>query len=290
MWGTWAAVGFAWLVTRLPLKLALDTGRALGWAAYHLSAGRRHIARVNLSLCFPEAGGAERERRLKQVFQHVGAGAMEAAITWLNPNSPLGERVQIEGLEHLRNAHAQGRGVLLLGGHFTCLDTFSPALTRHVDVDVMYRRSKNPVWDWLQLRGRRRYYGAVIERSDVRALLRALKAGHIVWYAADQDYGPKHSVFAPFFGVPAATITTPSRLAQFNESPVVFLEIYRDWHTLAWHVTLRPAPPGYPTGDEVADATRANELVEEAVARHPDQYLWIHRRFKTRPQGEARPY
>ncbi len=290
LWGTWVVVAVAWVIARAPLRAVVACGRALGLLAYHLARSRRHIAEVNLALCFPALDAAVRACMARRVFQHVAVGALETAVTWLNPNAELTSRVTFEGLGHLLDAQAKQRGVLLLGGHFTSIDVVSQALSQHAPIDVMYRANKNPVWEWLQVRGRRRYHAQVIERADTRTTLRNLKAGHTIWYAADQDYGPKHSVFAPFFGVPAATITAPARLARFNQSPTLFIEIWRDWHEPAWHVRIGEPLPDYPSGDDVADAERVNALVEAAVRRHPEQYLWIHRRFKTRPPGEPRPY
>ena len=290
VWGTWVLVALGWLVARLPLRGVVMCGRGLGRLAYHAASARRHVADVNLHLCLPSLDDTGRQQLIREVFQHVAVGALETAVTWLNPNRDLTSQVTIAGVEHLRKAQQQQRGVLLLGGHFTSIDFVSQAMSRQVDLDVMYRANKNPVWEWLQVRGRARFHAAVVERGDTRTTLRRLKAGHTLWYAADQDYGPKHSVFAPFFNVPAATITAPARLARFNDSPTLFIEISRDWDALSWHVKISPPLAGYPSDDDVADATRLNALVEAAIKRHPEQYLWIHRRFKTRPAGERRPY
>ncbi|MCZ6709466.1 MAG: LpxL/LpxP family Kdo(2)-lipid IV(A) lauroyl/palmitoleoyl acyltransferase [Gammaproteobacteria bacterium] len=290
VWGTWLIVGLGWLLARLPLPAVIHVGRVLGRVGYHLADSRRHIAQVNLALCFPELSEAERGELTRQTFQHVAVGALETTLPWLNPNRDLTSHIELQGVEHLHKAQALGRGVVLIGGHFTAMDIISQALKAAVDIDVMYRENKNPVWEWLQVTGRRRYFAGVIERSDTRQTLRSLKAGRTVWYAPDQDYGPKHSVFAPFFGVPAASITATSRLARFNDSPVVFMSHFRHWDTLTWTVTFSPMIDGFPSDDEVADTTLINSVVERAVRQHPAQYLWIHRRFKTRPEGEAKLY
>jgi KDO2-lipid IV(A) lauroyltransferase len=198
--------------------------------------------------------------------------------------------VQVNGAKHLIEARSLGRGVLLVAGHFTALDIFSQAIAAIADTDVMYRENKNAAWEWLQLQGRKHYFKAVIERSDIRETLRRLKAGDIVWYAPDQDYGAKHSVFAPFFGIQAASITATPRIARFNNSPVVFMTHYRNESNIGWTMTFYPMLEDFPSGNDVSDATRINALVEDAVRRHPAQYLWMHRRFKTRPPGEARFY
>ncbi|MDH3644627.1 MAG: lipid A biosynthesis acyltransferase [Gammaproteobacteria bacterium] len=289
VWPTWSFVGVAWLLARLPLGPLTSLGRLLGRAAYYVAPARRHIAEVNLRLCFPGLDDAARDALVRKNFQHVAVGALEVMVPWLNPKRDLSARIELEGVAHLREAQRLGRGVVLIGGHFTAMDIISQAIA-DLDIDVMYRENKNPVWEWLQVSGRRRYFDGVIERSDTRQTLRRLKAARTVWYAPDQDYGPKHSVFAPFFGVPAASITATSRLARFNDSPVLFMSHFRDWQTLTWKVIFGPIIEGFPTDDDVADATLMNEVLEGVVRQQPEQYLWIHRRFKTRPEGEPRPY
>lgn len=290
VWPTWLLVGAGWLLARLPLSWLVAVGRMLGAAAWHLARRRRHITEVNLALCFPERSAAERQVLARASFRHTGVAAAEMMLAWLNPRRDLTSRFRVSGAEHLLAAQALGRGVVLVSGHFSCLDISSRPVSRLTPVDVMYRENKNPVWEWLQVRGRSRYFPAVIERDDVRHTLRRLKQGHTVWYAADQDYGRKHSVFAPFFGHPAATITATARLARFNDSPVVFMTQFRNLDALTWEICFEPPLEDFPAADDVANATRINRLIEAAVRRHPDQYLWAHRRFKTRPEGEPRPY
>lgn len=139
------------------------------------------------------------------------------------------------------------------------------------------------------LKGRKRIYEGVIERKNTRQILTRLKQGATIWYAADQDYGIKHSVFVPFFNVNAATITATTRLAQFNHSAVLFLSHFRDPQTRTWSLHISEVP-GYPSGDKVTDAILMNAMIEKEIRKHPEQYLWLHRRFKTRPEGEDRPY
>jgi len=292
-WPTWLLVGLGWLACRLPTPVLTRHGRTLGHAAYvasgPLGGSRRHIAETNVALCFPELDAPARARLVRDVFAHAGVSLVETALVWLNPGRNLGARTRVEGLEHLTSAASLNRGVLLVGGHFSAMDAVAPRLASLVDLDVTYRANRNPVWEWLQVRGRRRYFGAVIERRQMREAVRRLAAGRILWYAPDQDYGPRRSVFAPFFGVPAATITTTGRLARINDSPVVFVSHCRDLARGTWTVRFEPLP-GYPTRDKLADATRINEVLEATVRRRPAQYLWLHRRFKTRPPGAAPVY
>jgi KDO2-lipid IV(A) lauroyltransferase len=289
-WPAWLVVAMAWPLARLPLPWLLALGRGFGRAAWHLALRRRHITRVNLALCFPELDTAARERLGRLSFEHAGVSVAEMVLVWLNPGRRLESRFTVCGIEHLTAAQARGRGVLVVSGHFSCIDVASQPVSDRVELDVMYRENKNPVWEWLQVRGRRRYFDGVVERDDTRQALRRLKQGRTLWYAADQDYGPRHSVFAPFFGVPAATITATARLARLNGSPVVFLSQFRDLDQATWEVHFHPPLENFPSGDDVADATRINQEIETAVRAHPEQYLWAHRRFKTRPPGAADLY
>ncbi len=290
VWGAWPVVGLAWLAARLPLSWLFGLGRGFGIAAYRLARSRRHITEVNLALCFPQSSAAARQDLARAAFVHAGVSLTEMALVWLNPRRDLSPRFSITGMEHLRQAQARGRGVILLAGHFSCIDVASGPVSSQADLDVIYRQNKNPVWEWLQVKGRGAYFDGVIERDDTRQILRRLKAGRTLWYAADQDYGPRHSVFAPFFGVPAATITATARLARFNDSPVLLLAQFRDLDTRTWRVEIQPPIEDFPSGDDVADATRINAVIEGAIRAHPEQYLWAHRRFKTRPPGEPSPY
>jgi Kdo2-lipid IVA lauroyltransferase/acyltransferase len=290
VWGAWMLIACGWLLARLPLRILVALGQAIGNLAFVVARSRRHITRVNLALCFPELDASAQQRLARDVFRHAGVSLCEQLVAWLNPRKPVARRFTVVGADHLRAAAAEGRGVLLVGAHFSCMDFASQALTQAVDIDVIYRANRNPAWEWLQVHGRQHYFDGVIERDDTRQVLRRLQAGRAIWYAADQDYGRKHSVFAPFFGIPAATITAGARLARFNDSPVLFIRQHRNLADLTWEVEIGAPIDGYPSGDDVADATRLNAIIEAAIRRDPAQYLWLHRRFKTRPAGEARPY
>ncbi|MAT84061.1 MAG: lipid A biosynthesis lauroyl acyltransferase [Gammaproteobacteria bacterium] len=290
VWGAWLVVAAAWLVARLPLAWLLGLGQGVGLAGYRLARHRRHVTEVNLALCFPDLPPRERARLARESFRHAGVSLAEMVRVWLAPRRSLAARFEIHGVEHLERARAAGRGVILLAGHFSCIDVASGPVSALTPMDVIYRENKNPVWEWLQVHGRRHYFDHVIEREDTRRMLRNLRAGHVVWYAADQDYGRRHSVFAPFFGRQAATITATARLARFNGSPVLLISQHRDLASRTWEVRFHPPLEDFPTGDDAADAARVNAVIEAAVRRHPEQYLWAHRRFKTRPPGEPDPY
>ncbi len=289
VWPTWILVGFAWLIARLPLSAIAWLSGALGAVAFVFARARREITRTNLALCFPDMPEADREALARASFRHTVMGVLESTTVWLNPGRDIAGRTRLHDSVRLEDCRTEGRGVVLLGGHFSALDVMGPGM-KDVDVDVIYRENKNPVWEWLQVRGRSRYFGAVIERSDTRTILRRLKAGRVIWYAADQDYGRKRSVFAPFFGIPTASITATAKLAAFNRSPVLLVSNFRNLSDLTWDLYFSEPLTGFPVGDDVADATAINQVIESAIHRYPEQYLWMHRRFKTRPEGEPSFY
>ena len=289
-WPKWILVGCLWIVARLPIGAVFMMGRMIGFLGYHLAKSRRHITEVNIAKCFPELSAQQQQALVRENFVHTGIGAVEIALPWLNPSRDLADRFKIEGVEHLNAAHELGNGIVLVGAHYTTIDITSQPLGALGFVDVMYRLNKNPVWESLQYNGRKAFFDGVVERSDMRQILKRLRQGRTMWYAADQDYGIKHSVFAPFFGIDTATITVTSRLASKNKSAVLMLHQFRDLKRKTWTLKFTPMLENFPSGDDLADATRLNAMLEAEVKSVPAQYLWMHRRFKTRPTGEASFY
>ncbi len=289
-WPTWVLVGFAWLIARLPMSWIQGLGAAAGRLLYRFGRSRRRITERNIELCFPKLDPDAHTRLVREVFHNLGIGGLESLTAWLNPRRDFAAHTTITGSEHLERAIAEQRGVVLLGAHFLVMDVMCAPIAASGPIDVMYRYNKNPVWEWLQVKGRAQYFDGVIEREDTRRVLKSLKQGRAVWYAPDQDYGAKHSVFAPFFGIDAATITATSRFARLNGSPVLFLRLSRERDRAQWHMHFTPVLEDFPTGDDVDDATRINALLEEQIRLDPAQYLWLHKRFKTRPPGEASLY
>ncbi len=287
---TWSGIGAAWLLTRLPVGWQLALGRGLGRLAWHLARRRRHIGEVNLRLCFPDLSATERRRLLRAHFRALGMGVVETAMSWWLPGRRLRPLVTLEGLEHLEAALARGRGVILLSAHFTTLEIAGRLLALQAPFHVMYRSHKNPVFEAVMRRARERHFDRAIRRDDLRGFLRSLRQGMPVWYAPDQNYGREHSIFVDFFGVPAATITATHRLARLSGAPVVPFFPQRLGEDPRYRLRLLPALEGFPGDDEVADTRRINALIEEAVRACPEQYLWVHRRFKTRPPGAAPVY
>ncbi|HEY4560855.1 MAG TPA: LpxL/LpxP family Kdo(2)-lipid IV(A) lauroyl/palmitoleoyl acyltransferase [Lysobacter sp.] len=287
-WPMLAGIALLEGAARLPWGLQRVLGRALGGIAYALASSRRHAARVNLRLCLPEMDEAARTRLLRESFRDFGIGLFEFARAWWGEVAPMRRDVVIEGLEHLKQLQAQGRGVLMVSGHFMTLEMCGRLLCDHVPLAGMYRRYRNPVMEWAVKRGRLRYAAAMFANDEIRPAMRHLKQGGFLWYAPDQDMRGKETVFAPFFGVPAATITATHQFARLTGCAVVPFFHRRE----GGRYVLRIAPPleGFPSKDAVADSARVNAAIEAMVREAPSQYLWIHRRFKRRPDGAAPPY
>lgn len=280
------------LMARLPFPLQIRLGAFIGFLSYHLARGRRRVCETNLRLCFPELSAAERASMVRRVFRSNGIGFVEICIAWCRDNEDFRDRVQFHGLENLEAAAAQGRGVLLFGAHLTTFEISGFLFSLVGELNCTYRANdKNPLFDAFMYNGRSRLYEGVYERKDIRGAMRCLKQGKTLWYAPDQDYGAQHSVFVPFFGNLAATITAGTRFAQFNDSPVVFFSHYRREDDSGYDIYFSPALENYPSGDDEEDGIIINKLVEDAIRKQPDQYLWLHKRFKTPPPGSTKnPY
>ncbi len=291
-WGLWLGLGLFWLVAQLPYAWLLRLGRGLGALTYRLAGSRQRIARRNLELCFPDLSAAERERLVRENFASMGIAFFEMAISWWWPRQRLSRLAHIEGLEHLQRAQAEGRGVILMALHFTTLEIGAALLGQRQTIDGMYREHANPVFDYVQRRGRERHNAdaTAIEREDIRAMLKVLRAGRAIWYAPDQDYGRKQSLFVPLFGIPAATVTATTKFARLGKAQVMPFIQTRLADGSGYRLTIHPPLADFPGESEEADCRRINRWVEQAVRRHPEQYLWAHRRFKSRPDGEPSLY
>ena len=276
------------LGARLPWSLQRGLGRGVGLLARGVARDRHRAAAINLALCFPEKTQAERDALLRDSFRDLGIGLFEFARAWWGSAGPMRRTVRIEGLEQLDEVRAQGRGVLLISGHFMTLEMCGRLMCDHLPLAGMYRRHRNPVMEWAVKSGRLRYASAMFTNDEIRPAIRHLKQGGFLWYAPDQDMRGKDTVFAPFFGVPAATITATHQFARLSGCAVVPFFHRRDG---ADYVLRLGAPlADFPSADATADSTRVNAAIEEMVRQAPTQYLWIHRRFKRRPPGMTSPY
>lgn len=288
-WATWLVLAVLVSIAYLPLALTRPLGRALGRLFYRYASRRRRITEINVALCFPELSDAERDLRVREILCNVGLSFIETAVALWAPDRKFKQLYTIEGLDILHRLESQGKGVLLLGGHYTTLDVAGRIMGLNIECDMIYRVDRNPLLADAMARARESYSGSAIERDDVRQLVKNLRKGHRIWYAPDQDYGVQNTVFAPFFGLQASTVTATARMAQMGRACVCPFEHWRD-ETGIYHVRIKEPLADFPSGDDAADASRVNAVVESVVRRYPAQYLWVHRRFKTRPEGEKSPY
>ena len=291
-WLLWLGLALLWLLVQLPYRVLLMLGRALGALMYRLAGSRRTIAARNLELCFAQLSAAERERLLQENFASTGIAFFEMAMSWWWPKARLARLAHIEGLEHLQQAQADGQGVILMAIHFTTLEIGAALLGQVHTIDGMYREHKNPLFDFIQRRGRERHNldATAIEREDVRAMLKVLRGGRAIWYAPDQDYGAKQSIFVPLFGIPAATVTATTKFARLGRARVLPFTQQRLAGGRGYQLTIHPPLAGFPATSEEADGRLINQWIEQAIGACPEQYLWTHRRFKTRPPGAAKLY
>ncbi|MCW9088630.1 MAG: LpxL/LpxP family Kdo(2)-lipid IV(A) lauroyl/palmitoleoyl acyltransferase [Gammaproteobacteria bacterium] len=290
-WPTWAGLGLLRLSVLLPFPVMLWSGRQLGKLLYTLIGSRRHVALTNLRLCFPAMSERERQELARESFISAAISLFEGVLSWWGRDSRLKSLYRIEGLEHLESARQAGNGVILLGGHYTTLEISGRFLAYHVEgLQPIYKPAKNALFESVMANARKRLFDDLVPSRDMRRIVRNLKQNKVMWYAPDQDFGRKQSVFAPFFGIPTATLTTTARLARLSGAPVVPYYSERLPGKEGYRVKLLPALEGFPSGDDLVDATRTNQVLERQVERMPEQYLWLHKRFKTRPKGEKGVY
>ncbi|PCJ51128.1 MAG: lipid A biosynthesis acyltransferase [Gammaproteobacteria bacterium] len=274
------------LIVRLPRPMQYGLGRLLGKFLYRFGKRRRHIAEVNISLCFPELSDEQQKILVRKVFTENAIGFIETAVSWFRKPEYSYQHIAVEGLEYLEAAKSLGRGVILVGSHFSTLDLGGLLVTANTKLDASYRPQKNQLINDVMLKSRQGFLERVISHKNMREIIKSLKDGHVLWYAPDQDYGRKVSVFAPFFGIEAATVKFTAKLAKVCNSPVVVLGHYRKADDSGYVLSYSKALEGFPSGDEVADATQVNQAIEHEIRKCPEQYMWVHRRFKTRPEGE----
>ena len=289
-WPSWIGLGIVWLVGKLPYRAAMALGRGLGALTVRLPGERRRVAQRNLELCFPGLDEGARAALLRASLRDLGLLFVEFAFAWFaSPRALARVPCTFEGLEHLEACRAQGRGVLLVGAHFSHLELCARLVSQRIRIAGMYRVMDDPVFERAVLRARLRYAEAMFTKENIRGTIRHLKRGGTVWYAPDQDMRGKDSVFVPFFGIAAATITATHHLARLSGAAVIPF-FHRRGARGGYTLRLEAPLADFPTADVAADTARVNACVERMVRDAPAQYLWIHKRFKTRPPGKPAVY
>ena len=288
-WGIWLIVGLLWLIVQLPYVWQLPIGRSLGRLFLRLSQKRRYpIAATNIRLCFPELNAQQQTELLQQHFENLGITLIETAFAWWGCAKRLKPLGRVEGLSHLEAALAQDKGVILFSAHYTTLEIGLRFSVMQALIHFAYRAHENPLLDYLIISNRNRHSGGGIRRDNIRQMIKALRQNKAVWFAPDQNSG--EGIFAPFFGVMAATNTATVRLAKMTGATIVPYSSRRLANNQGYVVEFLPALDNFPSDDTFVDVSRLNKIIETAVRQAPEQYLWVHRRFKDRPDGEDRFY
>ena len=282
-------LGLIWLVHFLPFRAIAAIGDALGVVAFWAIAERRRVTRINLEKCFPHMGARERERLARAHFRAFSRSLIDRGVLWWGTPQRIRRFVQLEGNEHLDGARAER--VVILAPHFLGLDAGGSRLSlEHSPAASMYSRQKDPLFDEFLVRGRGRFGVRLFPRqAGFRTVLREVRSGARFYYLPDMDLGAKGAVFVPFFGVPAATTVGLSYIARATGAKIVPC-VTRMLPRGGYVARVYPAWTDFPSGDDVADARRLLAFIEERVREMPEQYLWMHKRFKTRPEGEASFY
>ena len=284
-------IGFAalYLLSWLPYPALMGVGRSAGRLLERLAKRRARIADINLALCYPELDETRRHALRRAHFEAVGMGLVAVGMSWWWSDRRLLSIVEIRGREHAEAAFARGKGVIFYTGHFTTLELSGRLITEIGPVLPLYRPNENPVVDQIITKNRESGVERTIPRHDGRLMMKTLRANKGVWFAPDQNYGLKNSVFADFFGVPAATNTSTSRFAAMAGASVVPF-LVEQCATGGYRMTIEPPLDDFPGDAPQADAQRLNDILEGWVRRVPAQYNWLHRRFKDRPGDEKRFY
>lgn len=289
-WFTWFGLGVLWLLVQLPYPALRWLGAGLGSLSRRFLKRRESIARRNLELCFPALSPAEHDHLISENFKSIGMALLETGMAWFWPDSRVRKWFDVEGLENLQCAQAKNCGVMVIGVHFTSLELGGRVMGLCQPMMATYRPHNSALMEWVQTCGRMRSNKAMISRNNLRGLVSALKKGEAVWFAPDQDYGRNGSSFAPFFAVKeVATTNGTFVIHRLSKSVMLTVTMVRKDDKSGYRLFIMPEMENYPQ-EEAAAAAYINRVIESEIMRAPEQYLWVHRRFKTRPVGHASLY
>ena len=290
-WLTWFGLGVLFLLVQLPYPVLYRLGVWLGRTSMRFLKRRVSITRRNLQLCFPDLTPEQIEARIVSNFESLGMGLLETGMAWFWSDARVKRWFDVSGLHNLKKAQEKNQGVLVIGVHFMSLELGGRAMGLCQPMMAMYRPHNNKAMEFVQTWGRMRSNKAMLDRKDLRGMVHALKKGEAVWFAPDQDYGPRGSVFAPLFAVnEAATTSGTYMLARLAKPALITVVLVRKPAGKGYDLVIQPALQDYPIDDEMAAAAYMNRVIETEIMRAPDQYLWLHRRFKTRPAGTPSLY
>ncbi len=288
--GVRLGVFILWLIHFLPFRVIVSIGNGVGALLYLVAADRRRVGAINVKLCFPGMSDTARRQLLCDHFKMFARSLIERSVLWWDSAERIRSLIRVEGVEHFEAI--KGQPAILLTPHFVGMDAGGQWVAQQSDTVCMYANQKNIYLTGLLLKKRARFGHQLLysRQQGLRPIIKGMRAGMPFIYPPDQDQGVKDGVFVPFFGVPAATMTSVSRIAQMTSAKVVpsITRVLPGGEGYA--LTFYPAWENYPSGDDVADARRMNEFIEQRILEMPEQYFWLHKRFKTRPEGEERFY
>jgi len=290
-WLTWLGVLILYSISWLPYKVQLLMGRQLGRLLFRIGGSRKKVAERNLELCFPGMPAEERARILRRNFENTGIALLETGMGWWWPNWRAKQKVKVIGMEHLEKALNEGKGVLLLAMHNLSIEICCRGIGYTHPLVVFYRPHNNPLMEYFQYRGRGRSNKYMLGKKDVKGLLKALHEGEACAYLPDQDYGRNRSLFVPFFAVKDAATTTGTLIfARKKNTASMMIVPSRNEDGSGYTIEIKPPLENFPTQDDEADVIRVNRELEKNIVKNPEQYMWLHRRFKTRPNKEDVSY
>jgi KDO2-lipid IV(A) lauroyltransferase len=289
-WPMWLVFGLLRLMTALPIRWTQAIGAGLGLMVYRLVPSRRRVARINIRQAYPDY--SEEQIRALNVasFKSLGISVFETALAWWANRDYMRSICEVEGRQHLDDALARGKGVVLLTGHFTTLEIGAMLIGLYTRLNGVYKKAHNPMFNAFMAHYRSTYGEELIENKNVRALIRGLRKGRATWFAPDQDFSEQDIVFTPFLGGIASTLTATARMAEMTGAKVVPFYPVRLDRGQGYKLVILPALEDFPSDDIEKDSARINKAIEGMVYANPTQYGWVHKRFKKRPPGEPSIY
>jgi Kdo2-lipid IVA lauroyltransferase/acyltransferase len=287
-WPIWIGVGIAWLLAHLPYRAQMAIGAGIGRLLYRVATERRRVVAVNIGLCFPELDDPARARLVHQNFLETGRGILDMLNTWFRSDAAFQRLVTIDGLDHVRDALSRGKGVIVLSAHMSAFQVGLRAISGHGTLSAVFRLRSDPVLNFLMVRISSRWLrGRLIDSADMPNMLGALKAGHLLFYAPDQHPLTKFRVAAPFFGRMTMTHAGTTGVARMTGAAVLPFFTYRRSDAPGYRIEILPVLDAFPSADKLADSVRVNQVIETAIRKAPEQYFWLHERFKRLADGEV---
>lgn len=282
-WLTWLGVIILYTVSWLPYRLQLWLGKMIGRLLIKLGYSRIKIAKRNLALCFPDKSEEDLAQILKKNVENTGIALLETGMGWWWPDWRVKRKITVKGLEHIEQVQSQGKGVLVLTMHYLSTEMNCRGIGSNHPMVVFYRPNNNALMEYFQFHGRNRSNKYMLGKRDVKGLIKALRDGESCIYLPDQDYGRNKSLFVPFYGIDAATTTGTMIFAKQKNAKVIMMTPTRNDDGSGYTISFSAPWENFPTGDDEADLTRVNLELEKSISLKPEQYMWVHRRFKTRP-------